>query len=124
MKRIFDEHAGLQDRLIGTGRVLPELADRLGLTGFAGRASAMAWDLRARAAAPPYDELDVRMATHRNGDVAARVTVRFEEVLDSLDLCSRFSSALPEGEVVTLFSFTRRKAAVAWAGWRAGAAKC
>ena len=56
-----------------TGRVTPELADRLGLCGLAGRASAQAWDLRAQFPPVPYDALDVRMATHRNGDVAARV---------------------------------------------------
>ena len=42
LKDIYDEHAGLQDRFIGCGRVKPDLADRLGLTGLAGRASGIA----------------------------------------------------------------------------------
>ena len=99
LKVIYDEHPGLQDRFIGAGRVAPELADKLGLCGLAGRASAMSWDLRVQFPVVPYDSLDVRMATHRNGDVAARVTVRFEELLESLDLCSAILDRLPRGEV-------------------------
>jgi Ni,Fe-hydrogenase III large subunit/Ni,Fe-hydrogenase III component G len=120
LKSIFDEHPGLQDRLIGTGRVVPELADRLGLTGLAGRASGMAWDLRVELPCVPYDALELAMATHRNGDVAARVTVRFEEVLASLDLCERIVERLPDGNVATLFPSPRDGASGAgWVeGWR------
>jgi Ni,Fe-hydrogenase III large subunit/Ni,Fe-hydrogenase III component G len=99
LKGIFDEHPGLQDRFIAAGRVAPELANQLGLCGLAGRASGMSWDLRVQFPATPYDALDVRMATHRNGDVAARVTVRFEEVMESLDLCWVILDRLPRGEV-------------------------
>jgi Ni,Fe-hydrogenase III large subunit/Ni,Fe-hydrogenase III component G len=99
LKIAFDEHPGLQDRFIAAGRVAPELADQLGLCGLAGRASGMSWDLRAQFPCTPYDALDVRMATHRNGDVAARVTVRFEEVMESLDLCWVILDRLPQGEL-------------------------
>jgi Ni,Fe-hydrogenase III large subunit/Ni,Fe-hydrogenase III component G len=101
LKGIYDEHAGLQDRFIGCGRVKPELADRMGLTGLAGRASAMAWDLRVQFPPAPYDELEVRMATHRNGDVAARATVRFEEIAESLRLIDLILRGLPGREIVT-----------------------
>ena len=86
LRGIYDEHAGVQDRFIGTGRVEPKLAAQLGLCGLAGRASAQAWDARVQFACAPYDKLDVRMATYRNGDVAARVIVRFEELFESLRL--------------------------------------
>jgi Ni,Fe-hydrogenase III large subunit len=120
LKTIFDEHPGLQDRFIGAGRVAPELADRLGLCGLAGRASGMSWDLRVQFPPPPYDSLDVRMASHRNGDVAARVTVRFEEVLESLDLCWVILDRLPRGEVRTqLPTPTEDSFGLGWVeGWR------
>jgi len=86
LRAIYDEHAGVQDRFIATGRVEPKLAAQLGLCGLAGRASAQAWDARVQFACAPYDKLDVRMATHRNGDVAARVSVRFDELFESLRL--------------------------------------
>src|SRR5258708_1375291 len=78
LKAVYDDHAGLQDRFINCGKVAPELAAKMGLTGLAGRASAQSWDLRTQFGCVPYDQLDVRMVTHRNGDVAARSTVRFE----------------------------------------------
>jgi len=86
LRGIYEEHAGVQDRFIGTGRIEPKLAAQLGLCGMAGRASAQAWDARVQFATAPYDKLDVRMATYRNGDVAARVIVRFDELFESLRL--------------------------------------
>ena len=97
LRVIYDEHAGLQDRFVMTGRVEPQLAARLGLTGFAGRASGQAADLRSDHPWSPYDQLDVKMATHRNGDVAARVSVRFDETLESLRLIRALCGALPGG---------------------------
>jgi Ni,Fe-hydrogenase III large subunit len=99
LRAVFDEHAGLQDRFIGTGRVTPALAAQLGLTGLAGRASAQCADLRCDQPWPPYDQLEVAMATQRNGDVAARVAVRFDEVLESLRLVRALCSAMPGGAV-------------------------
>ena len=86
LRGIYEEHAGMQDRFIAAGRVEPKLAAQLGLCGLAGRASAQAWDARVQFACAPYDRLDVRMATYRNGDVAARVIVRFDELFESLRL--------------------------------------
>jgi len=86
LRSIYEEHAGVQDRFIGTGRVEPKLAAQLGLCGLAGRASSLAWDTRVQFPCVPYDKLDVRMATYRNGDVAARVIVRFDELFESLRL--------------------------------------
>jgi len=97
LRTVYEEHAGLQDRFMTTGRVSPALAAQLGLTGLAGRASAQAWDLRCDHPAPPYDALQVRMATHSNGDVAARVIVRFDEVLESLRLIRKILADLPVG---------------------------
>ncbi len=86
LRSIYDEHAGVQDRFIGAGCVAPQLAAQLGLCGLAGRASAQAWDTRVQFPCAPYDKLDVQMATYRNGDVAARVIVRFDELFESLRL--------------------------------------
>jgi Ni,Fe-hydrogenase III large subunit len=115
---IYDEHAGLQDRFITTGRVSPQLAAQLGLTGLAGRASAQTWDLRCNPSLPPYDQLDVAMATHRNGDVAARVTVRFDEALESLRLLRELCQRLPPGPVRADLGLPT--AAAIGAGWVEG----
>ena len=120
LRSIYDEHAGLQDRFIGAGRVKPELAERMGLTGLAGRASAVAWDLRVQFPPTPYDRLDVEMATHHNGDVAARVTVRFEEIAESLRLMSRLLTMLPPGELASALPEAPESVlGIGWVeGWR------
>lgn len=99
LRTILEDHSGLQDRFIGAGRVPPKLAAELGLCGLAGRASAQAWDARADQAISPYGQLEVRMATQRNGDVAARVSVRFDEIAESLRLLQEIVLRLPPGPI-------------------------
>ena len=98
---IFEAHAGLQDRFMTTGRVSPALAARLGLTGLAGRASSQTWDVRCDHPFAPYAGLDVAMATHHNGDVGARVAVRFDEVFESIRLIRRMLADMPPGDLKT-----------------------
>jgi Ni,Fe-hydrogenase III large subunit/Ni,Fe-hydrogenase III component G len=99
---ILEEHAGVQDRYIGAGTVEPKLAAQLGLCGLAGRASGQSWDARVQYACAPYDKLEVQMATHRNGDVAARVIVRFDELFESIRLMREIIAKLPAGEMLAI----------------------
>ena len=101
LRGIYEEHAGVQDRFIGAGRVEPKLAARLGLCGLAGRASSQAWDARVQFPCAPYDKLDVQMATYRNGDVAARVIVRFDELFESLRLQREILANLSHDGIVS-----------------------
>lgn len=99
LRAIYDEHSGLQDRFAGTGKVSPELAARLGLTGLAGRASGQAHDLRSDFHFAPYDALGAVCVSSRAGDVAARVAVRFDEALEALRL-SRAIAVRLQGEAL------------------------
>jgi len=99
IRDIYDEHAGLQDRFRACGVVTPALAAKLGLTGLAGRASGQARDLRCDFPVAPYDSLAVRIAGSGDGDVAARVAVRFDEVKESLRLIQNIVKAIPGGEI-------------------------
>jgi len=99
LRDIYDEHAGLQDRFRTCGIVTPALAAKLGLKGLAGRASGQDRDLRCDFAMPPYDRLAVRKAGQANGDVAARVAIRFDEALESLRLVREMLDAMPEGDL-------------------------
>ena len=120
LKSIYDEHAGAQDRFIMTGQVLPPLAERMGLTGFAGRASGIAHDLRVDHPIPPWQQLDPRMASHTRGDVAARVSVRFEEIFESMRLIEALLEQLPPGEIRAPLAAAKAGArGVGWVeGWR------
>jgi len=97
LRVIYDEHDGLRDRFTGAGTVAPELAAQLGLTGLAGRASGQAFDLRSDMPCAPYEELRVVMCVRRDGDVAARVAVRFDELQESCRLVREIVTRLPPG---------------------------
>lgn len=120
LRRIYDDHSGLQDRFLATGRIAPELAAELGMIGPAGRASGQSWDLRIQHPTPPYDELDIESALQRNGDVAARVIVRFEEILESLHIIRHLADHMVPGETrVPLAAPAEGALGIGWVeGWR------
>jgi Ni,Fe-hydrogenase III large subunit/Ni,Fe-hydrogenase III component G len=120
LRSIFEDHAGLQDRFITTGRATPELARRFGVTGFAGRASGQAYDLRTDLPCEPYDALEVKKVVLTAGDVAARVRVRFEELSESLRLIRAILVEMPDGEArVELPRAHAGAFGVGWVeGWR------
>ena len=97
LRNIYDEHAGVRDRFAGAGTVAPQLAARLGLVGLAGRASAQAYDLRVDRPCEPYTELTPEKCGRSEGDVAARVAVRFDEIQESCRLIARILETLPGG---------------------------
>ena len=92
---IYNEHAGVRDRFVGAGIVSPQLAAQLGLAGLAGRASGQAYDLRVDLPRDPYARLSVQKMVSRDGDVAARVAVRFDELVESLRLIEQIVAQLP-----------------------------
>jgi len=99
LRSIYDEHAGLQDRFRDTGRLKPELAERLGAIGLVGRASGIGCDLRVDHPWAPYDKLATQLTMQTSGDVAARVQVRFDETVESIRLCRALMANLSPGEM-------------------------
>jgi len=97
LRRIYEEHDGVRDRFAAAGCVAPELAARLGLIGLAGRASGHAFDVRVDWPCAPYDQLLPSVALRTQGDVAARVAVRFDELAESCRLVARIAGGLPGG---------------------------
>jgi Ni,Fe-hydrogenase III large subunit len=97
LRAIYDEHAGLRDRFTGTGRLEPSLATRLGVLGLVARASGQPLDARVDLPCAPYGELAPRKIVKQEGDVAARVAQRFDELQESCDLVRRILKGLPPG---------------------------
>jgi Ni,Fe-hydrogenase III large subunit len=104
LRAIYDEHAGVRDRFAGAGIVTPALAAQLGLCGLAGRASGQLHDLRVDLPCAPYGDLPVRTCSSREGDVAARVAVRFDELQESARLVGEIVGKLPEGAFRAAFA--------------------
>jgi Ni,Fe-hydrogenase III large subunit/Ni,Fe-hydrogenase III component G len=120
MKNIYDEHAGLQDRFLSCGVLKPEIAARLGVSGFAARASNQGFDVRSRPGFAPYDLLDLRVAARQRGDVAARVLVRFDELFESLRLIRAVAERISPGDILKPCPEPRAgNAGIGWVeGWR------
>ncbi len=97
LRGIYEDHSGVRDRFTGTGRLDPQLASRLGVLGLAARASGQRIDARIDHACKPYDELPPVKVVRAEGDVAARVAVRFDEAQESCRLACQILRALPEG---------------------------
>ncbi len=73
---VIEDHPSLDDRLLGTGHLSAADARALGCTGYVGKASGQAFDVRRDNPYPPYDALEIRVPVQTEGDVAARVRVR------------------------------------------------
>jgi Ni,Fe-hydrogenase III large subunit/Ni,Fe-hydrogenase III component G len=104
LREIFDDNEGVRDRFVGAGIVAPALARRLGLTGLAGRASGQAYDLRLDQPWAPYDRLKPNKMGRTEGDVAARVALRFDELLESVRLIHEILERAPNGPHTMPFS--------------------
>ncbi len=96
---IFDSTPSLEDRLVTTGVLSTAIAAQLGCVGYVGRASGLAFDVRAHAPYAPYDRLTIDVPVFTAGDVAARVAVRAHEIRVSLHLIEELLHNLPEGRI-------------------------
>ncbi|HEY8508799.1 MAG TPA: NADH-quinone oxidoreductase subunit C [Steroidobacteraceae bacterium] len=97
LRRIYEDHEGLRDRFVEAGKLEPTLAARLGVIGLAGRASGQSQDARRDYPCAPYDVLQPKVIVFSEGDVAARVNVRFEELQESCRLIREMIGRLPGG---------------------------
>jgi Ni,Fe-hydrogenase III large subunit len=97
--RIYEDHASLQDRVVGTGFLRPELAARFAAGGFVGRASGRRFDARRNLPHAPFDALDLDVPVLAEGDVDARVRVRVAELSESIRLIRSLLAGLPGGEI-------------------------
>ena len=103
LRSIYADHSGMQERVIGSGPVSLEEAISIGMTGYAGRASGIYVDERVEEAYPPYDRLNVRIPEGRDGDVATRVWVRFEEIAESARLIETLLGDLPDDDICSIW---------------------
>lgn len=116
---IIGDHPSLEDRLQDAGRLGQADALALGCTGYVGKASGLAFDLRRDSPYAPYDRLEVEVPDVNAGDVAARVRVRMEEIHTSLFLMDRLFDTLSEGPVTVELSAPRGAAGLGLVeGWR------
>ena len=97
---IYESHASLQDRVVGTGFLDPAHAARFAAGGFVGRGSGRRFDARIAPGYAPYLADPPLLAVEQGGDVDARVRVRVAELRSCIPLVRRLLATLPEGETL------------------------
>ncbi|MBE9603526.1 hydrogenase expression protein HypE [Acetobacteraceae bacterium H6797] len=99
LAEIYEAHASLQDRVVGTGILGAELAARFSAGGYVGRASGRGFDARRLPGYAPYETLDFAVPVLPQGDVDARLRVRMAEIGESIRLIRTLIDTLPPGEL-------------------------
>jgi Ni,Fe-hydrogenase III large subunit/NADH:ubiquinone oxidoreductase subunit C len=103
---MMDDYPSLEDRLVTTGCLSVEDASQLGVTGYVGKASGQDYDVRRDQSYAPYDRFDIPSPCLAEGDVAARLQIRAQEIGHSLELLDKLMAPLPEGPVVAAWPET------------------
>jgi len=121
LERILFANASLTDRLETTGVLFERTAKDHAVMGVVGRASGIDRDLRRDRPFAAYDEIPVRVALYRYGDVRARMRVRMDEIHESIRLIRIIRARIPQGPVTA--EATREPNPGEWAlsaveGWR------
>jgi Ni,Fe-hydrogenase III large subunit len=98
--RVYDSHASLQDRVVGTGVVSAALVARFAAGGFVGRAAGRGFDARRLPGYPPYDTLAFDVPVLPQGDVDARVRIRIAEAAQSTALIRTLLAQLTPGDLL------------------------
>lgn len=99
-RRMLDDNPVFRSRTVGLGYLDPDLAQELGIGGPALRASGVAHDLRVAQPYAAYDEIEIRPALARDGDVYSRYQVRMQEMEESLRVVSLLLDGVPEGPIL------------------------
>ncbi|HWR37871.1 MAG TPA: NADH-quinone oxidoreductase subunit C [Patescibacteria group bacterium] len=94
---LLKDNDAFLDRVNTTGVLTPDVALDLAVVGVAARASGIDRDVRRDTPYAVYSELDFSVPTEKNGDVAARLWVRVEEVKQSVKLIRQVLGRLPDG---------------------------
>jgi Ni,Fe-hydrogenase III large subunit len=96
---ILDDQPSLEDRLVGSGILNNETARVIGVVGYVGKASGIDFDSRRDHGYKPYDQVQVASPCLQSGDVSARLQVRAQEILGSLELIYQLLQRLADGPV-------------------------
>ncbi len=87
-------------RTRGVGKIMPEKAIEMGLTGVPLRCTGVEFDVRKHYPYGWYENLDFDVITDDAGDVEASYRVRIAEVRQSIRMIKQILEDLPEGEIM------------------------
>jgi len=95
--KVLYNNAVFKMRTKGVGVITKEMVDEYGLVGPTARATGLKRDLRKDMPYLIYDQLDFDVITGTVSDIYGRAVVRFEEMLQSIDLLRQIMKRMPDG---------------------------
>ena len=99
-ERLYFRNPVVRARTEGVGVLTREDAVRLGVVGPNLRASGVAYDVREADPYEAYPDLDFHVVTREEGDCAARMWVRVDEIRESMRLVREALSKIPDGPIL------------------------
>ncbi|MCD6324014.1 MAG: nickel-dependent hydrogenase large subunit [Desulfurococcales archaeon] len=98
--KLFEEDVTIRKRLEGVGVIPPRDIINYGLLGPIARASGLKMDARLQDGYDAYRDVPFRIIVRDDKDSLGRMLLRWEEALNSLEMCRYILKNLPEGEAV------------------------
>lgn len=99
-RKLFEEDPTINSRLAEVGRLKPEAVLSHTLVGPILRGSGIKSDVRAEDKYEVYGEIPWNVITRPEGDSLARMLVRWDEAIESLEMCKYILEHLPQGPAV------------------------
>jgi len=88
---LYGDTSSLQDRTVGTGVVGVDMINQYSAGGVIGRASGRTFDTRRDISYGYYKDLDFVVGGSSEGDVDARIWVRFDEIKSSINIIDQIA---------------------------------
>lgn len=107
-RRVYEEDSLLRKRLEEVGKLGPSEVLDLGLLGPIARASGVPIDVRKDEPYAWYDRVDFDVVVRDEGDSLARMLVRLDEALESINIARQVLQNLPSGPINSLKVLLRR----------------
>ncbi|MCC6016609.1 MAG: nickel-dependent hydrogenase large subunit [Desulfurococcaceae archaeon] len=99
-KKLFEVDPTITNRLVDVGVLKPRDITLHGLVGPIARGSGVKTDVRAEDKYEVYGEIPWNVITRSEGDSLARMLVRWDEAIESLNMCEYILTHLPGGQAV------------------------
>ncbi len=96
IKKLMFHNSVFKTRAVGLGIITPDMVDKYGIVGTNARACGVKRDVRKDNPYLYYDKLDFDPPTATEGDVYARTWVRWQELIQTVDLIRQIMAKMPE----------------------------
>ncbi|MGC8588596.1 MAG: NADH-quinone oxidoreductase subunit C [Hydrogenobaculum sp.] len=97
-KKLFLNSSTILERTDTTGKISYEIAKKYAALGYVAKASGLYFDTRKAFENKLYGSL-IKEFRLKNGDVTARLKVRFNDIEESFNIIKTFISNMPEGNI-------------------------